>query len=366
MKEQYNYMQKAFELAQRGKGSTSPNPMVAAVIVKNGRIIAEGFHKRCGGDHAEVDAFKKAGLNAKGATLYVTLEPCSHVGRTPPCTDAIIKAGIKKVVIGVLDPNPVNHGKSIKILRHAGIEVESGFLKEELTLMNKVFNKYITKCLPYTVAKCAQTLDGKIATATGDSKWITSQEARDYAREKRGEFDAIMVGINTVLKDDPQLNSTRKDKNLKKIIVDSSLKTPINARLFASGVGDVIVVTTAKASKKKIQQFKDKGVCLWEAPAKGEHVDLVWLFKKLAKNEIAHVLIEGGGRLIGRALKDGLVDAMMIYIAPKIIGDQGAISSIAGLNVHKVNRALELRNMMVKNIGQDLLIEGEVYVHRNR
>ena len=363
------YMQRAYALALKGKGRTLPNPMVGAVIVKGGRVVAEGWHKYYGGDHAEVDAIKKAGDKARGATLYVTLEPCSHFGLTPPCTEAITKAGIKKVVVGVLDPNPITHGKSVKILRKAGIEVQVGFLEQELTQMNEAFNKYIRTKMPLVVAKCAQTLDGKIATATGQSKWITSSESRAHAHRKRNEFDAIMVGINTVLQDDPQLNPTKKDKVLKKIVVDSSLRIPLKARLLhVRRPSDVIVVTTARASKKKIQQLTNKGVQVWVAPAKGihRHVDLRWLFKELGKKKIAYMLIEGGGRLIGRALKDGLGDRMMIYGAPQIIGDQKGLSAIAGLNIQHIDRALELKNVTIQSIGKDFLIEGELDVHGHR
>ncbi len=369
MKPLSNYMQRAYQLAQKGRGFTLPNPMVGAVIVKQGRIIAEGWHKRCGGDHAEIDALKKLGDKAKGATLYVTLEPCSHFGRTGPCTEAIIKAGIKKVVIGTLDPNPINHGQSINLFKKAGVDVETGFLQDELIAMNEVFNKYITKKLPFVVAKCAQTIDGKIATVTGESKWITSEETRRFAHEKRNEFDAIMVGINTVLKDDPQLNATSKIKHLKKIIVDSTLQISLKAKLFVGAKpSDIFVATTSKASKKKIEILSKGGVQVLISPLKGKngHVDLKWLMKELAKREISYVLIEGGGRLIGRALKDSLVDRMMIYIAPKIVGDQNAISSVAGLGVKSIDKALELKDLKIKQIGQDFLIEGDVHVHRNR
>ena len=363
-----DYMQRAYELARKGRGRTSPNPMVGAVIVKGGRLIAQGWHKYYGGDHAEVDAIKKAGVKASGATLYVTLEPCCHFGLTPPCTDAIIKAGIKKVVVGVLDPNPITHGRSVKILRQAGIAVSLGFLQEELTRMNEAFHKYIQTQWPFVTAKCAQTIDGKIATASGQSQWITSEKARAFAHRKRDEFDAIMVGINTVLQDDPGLNPTWKDKILKKIVVDSTLRIPLGATLF-KGVrpSDVIVATTARASKKKMQQMIKRGIQVWAAPAKGQHghVDLRWVMRKLGKQRIAHVLIEGGGRLIGRALKDGLVDRMMVYIAPKIIGDQNAASAIAGLNVRNLQKALVLKDMTVQKIGEDFLIEGRIHVHRH-
>lgn len=357
------YMRIAQAEAEKGRGTTSPNPMVGAVIVKAGRIIAKGWHHQCGGDHAEVDALKKAGDKARGATMYVTLEPCSHFGRTGPCTQAIINAGIKKVIIGAFDPNPKTHKKSVTILQKAGLSVETGVMAEELTAMNKAFNKYITKKLPYVTAKCAQTLDGKIATVLGESKWITGEEARHYAYRLRNQFDAIMVGINTVLLDDPKLNPIPHNKPIKKIVVDSSLRLPLKANLFKdTNPSDVIVATTSKAPKGKVEQFVQKGIKVWVTPAKGEHrhVNLKWLMKELAKEEIAHVLIEGGGRLIGRALKDKLVDHMMIYVAPKIIGDQSATGSIAGLNIMHINQALKLTETTVKKIGDDILIEGNI------
>ena len=364
MKQQTNnYMQRAYHLAQQAQGRTSPNPMVGAVIVKAGRIIAEGWHQRCGAAHAEVNAISQAGKKAKGATLYVTLEPCSHTGRTGPCTQAIIDAGIKKVFIGVLDPNPLTHHKSIAILRKAGIEVEVGFLQEELTAMNAVFNKYITQKMPYVVAKSAQTLDGKIGTSTGDSKWITSERSRAYAHERRKEFDAIMVGINTVLKDDPQLNAPGRFRPIKKVILDSSLKISLKAKIFqVKDLTDIIIVTTKYASQAKVRQLTRKGVQVWisNGSAQEKQVCLKWLMRELAAHEISSVLLEGGGCLIGSALRDQLVDRMMIYVSPKIIGDQSAVASITGLNVLKISQALELKNMFIQLIDQDILVEGDL------
>ncbi len=361
------YMQCAYELALKGRGRTSPNPMVGAVIVKGGKIVGRGFHERCGGDHAEIAALKDAGAKAKGAVMYVTLEPCAHYGRTPPCVKSIIDSGIAKVVIGMKDPNPLMNGKSVSILNKFGIKVEVGCMETVLARMNEVFIKYIKERVPFVTAKIAQTIDGKIATANGSSKWITSSASRDYARARRDEFDAIMAGANTVAKDDPGLNPSSKDKKLKKIIVDSTLRISLKAKLFLdSDPSDIIVATTQQASQAKVQTFIKKGVRVFIAPAKGKHrhVDLKWLMKELVKIEISSVLIEGGGRLIGRALKDGLVDRMMIYIAPKIFGDQNAVSSVAGLNVLKVDRAVGLDRITVDYLKPDFLIQG--YVHRNR
>ena len=348
-------MRRAYALAAKGRGRTLPNPMVGAVIVKGGRIIAEGWHARCGADHAEVMALRKAGAKAKGADLYVTLEPCSHHGRTPPCTEAIIHAGIRKVYVGVLDPNPLMNGKSVKALRKAGITIEVGFLQKELARMNEAFNKWVSTDMPFVVAKTAQTLDGKIATLSGESKWITSQSSRDFARTLRLSFDAIAVGVNTVLKDDPALTST-PPKRLKKIIFDSDLKTPANAKLFKdSRREDVIIFTTKRASVQKIQALSRKADVI-VVPAKDGRVDLRRASKILGRRQITAILIEGGAALVGGALKEGVVDKMMLYVAPKIMGE--GLSSVRGLHLKDLKQTIALKNIAVGNIGEDIFIEG--------
>lgn len=358
-----DYMKMAYELAKKGMGKTSPNPMVGAVLVKGSRIAGTGWHQRCGGEHAEIAALKKAGAQARGAKLYVTLEPCGHFGRTPPCVDRIIASGISKVYVGMIDPNPLMKGKSIQRLRKAGITVEVGLLKEQLTKLNEVFVKYITARRPFTVAKSAQTLDGKIATVTGQSKWITSEKSRKFSHELRNYFDAIMVGINTVLKDDPRLNPAQKSKKIKKIILDSTLRTPLNARLFkGTEKSSVLIATTAKASPLKINLLSKKATVLI-CPSKGGHVDLQWLWNDLGRREISSLLIEGGARVIGRALKRNLVDKLFIFIAPKIVGDQEALSSVDGLQITDINQSVRLKNLTVYKIDQDIFIQG--YVHGN-
>ena len=359
-----DYMKRALALALRARGETSPNPLVGAVIVKGSKIIAEGWHKRCGADHAEIVALKKSGSRARGAKLYVTLEPCSHFGRTPPCLDKILESGIREVIVGMKDPNPLNNGRSIRRLKQAGIITKVGILEEELSMMNEAFIKYMRTGLPFVTAKSAQTLDGKIAAANGQSQWITSPSSRDHARELRNDFDAIMVGINTVLSDDPRLNAAKKSKRIKKIIADSTLKIPLNARLFTgTRPEDIIVATTTLADKKKLIELKKKGVNVLVGPAHGNHVHLRWLFKELGKREITSVLIEGGARVIGRALKAGLVDKFLIFIAPKIMGDSAALSSVAGLSISHVNQAVKLRDLTLQPLNEDLLIEA--YVHRD-
>lgn len=358
-------MRKALALALKARGMTSPNPMVGAILVKNGRVIAQGYHRRCGEDHAEVAAFKKAGGKAKGATLYVTLEPCHHVGRTPPCVDAVIESQIKEVIMAHLDPNPLTAGKSVQKLRKAGINVEVGVCEQECRQANEVFIKYITKKLPFVVAKTAQSLDGKIALANGASKWITSEKSRDHAREIRDTFDAIMVGINTVLKDDPRLTGVRKDKCLKKVIVDSSLKISLGAKLFKSGpASDCYLLTTKKAEQAKINTFRKKGVHVIICPAQTGLVDLVFGLKALAKMEISSVLIEGGASLIGSTLKDGLVDKLHMYVAPMVIGDDKALSSVVNLAPKEFSQTVQLKDIEIRNLGEDIFLSA--YVHRNR
>ncbi len=355
------YMEQAFGLALRAKGKTSPNPIVGCVIVKNNRVVAKGYHRFCGGDHAEIVALKRAGSLAKGARLYVTLEPCSHYGRTPPCVDKIIDSGIKEVIIGMVDPNPVNNGKSILKLRRAGIKVKAGFLEQELQVANESFIKFIKYKMPFVVVKCAQTLDGKIAVSSGQSRWITSPQTRDLAHRWRSDFDAILVGINTVLKDNPYLNAIPKSKRLKKIIVDTRLQIPLSANVFKNTrAEDIIIATTKKAPSSKRENLSKKGVNILICPLSGGRVNLKWLFKELARKEIAHLLIEGGSQIIGSALKAGLVDKVLLCIAPKIMGDETAVSSIRGLKVTNVNQTLRLKNVTIDRIGEDIVVEGYI------
>lgn len=358
------YMKLAMQLALHARGQTSPNPMVGAVIVKANRIMATGFHPRAGGDHAEIVALKKAGARARGAKLYVTLEPCYHYGRTAPCVDAVIKSGVREVIIGMRDPNPLTNGKSVAKLRKAGVRVAVGVLEKELKQMNEPFIKFITQKIPFTVAKCAQTIDGKIATATGDSKWITCEESRHSARRLRDDFDAILVGVNTVLKDNPRLNGASKQKSLKKIILDPSLKISLKANLFKKVcLSDCVVAVTSKAPKGKIHIFQNLGIHVIVCPARQRLINLKWLFKELAKHEIISILIEGGAHTIGSALKSGLVDKMHIYIAPKILGDKRALSSVVGFNIIKMDQTIVLKDVSVEKIRDDIFIQA--YVHGN-
>ncbi len=357
------YMRRALVLAARAKGRTSPNPMVGAVVVKSGKIIAEGWHIRCGTDHAEVVALRKSGRRARGAKLYVNLEPCCHYGRTPPCVDRIIDSGIEEVIIAMKDPNPLVNGKSIRILRKAGIVTKVGILRKEAEELNEAFIKYIKEKMPFVVAKCAQSLDGKIATATGMSKWITSEKTRLFSRKKRDEFDAILVGINTVIKDNPILSGAKR-YDIKRIIVDTNLRIPLNSRILKEPICKYcIIATTSKAPSNKIEQLRKKGITVIVSHEGGVGVDLAWLFRKIASLGIINILIEGGAKVIGSALRYGLVDKMHIYIAPKIIGSQYALSSVDGLDTRDVNKAVRLKGLDLTRIGDDIFISG--YVFRN-
>lgn len=360
------YLFLTLRLARKGEGFVSPNPLVGAIITKNNKIVGSGFHEKCGRAHAEINALRGAGKFAKGATLYVNLEPCSHYGRTPPCTDAIIKAGIKRVVIGIKDPNSINNGRGIKKLRKAGIVVELSKNKGGFEQHNEIFIKYITRRLPFIAVKTAQTLDGKIATRIGTSKWITSENSRNYAQRLRKKYDAIMVGVNTILKDEPYLSCRYLGKLEKdtpvKIIVDTSLRTPLNAKIFSRySPAPVIIATTKKASKKKIKKFDEMGVDLIICPLdKNKKVDLKFLFFELAKYEISSVLVEGGSEIIGSCFDSKLVDKVHFFIALKIIGGNDAISSVGGNGAAYLQDAFRLYDLNIKKFKADILIEGNV------
>ena len=354
-------MHRAYHLALKAKGQTSPNPMVGSVIVRGEHILSEGWHRRCGDDHAEIAALKKLKGSAAGTRMFVTLEPCFHYGRTSPCVDRIIQSGVNEVIIGMKDPNPKTNGKSIAKLKRAGIKIKVGLLQSELKEMNEVFIKYIKTKMPFVAAKCAQTLDGKIAAVNGRSQWITSQKARQFARGIRNEFDAILVGVNTVLKDDPGLNPGKKSKKLIKIVLDSDLKISPNARLFSkTAPNQCIIATTDKAPQRKIMALRGQGARVMICRTRSGRIDMPWLFKELANMEITSVLLEGGAHIIGSALRAKLVDKMYFYIAPKIFGDQNALSSIVGLRVQNVNKAIKLKKVSIKKLGEDVLVTGYV------
>lgn len=355
------YMKMATKLALKAKGNTWPNPMVGAVVVKNGRIIGKGFHKQAGLAHAEVVALDQAGQKAAGATLYVTLEPCTHFGRTPPCVDKVIAAQVKEVIVGMIDPNPLNNGKGIELLRRQGIKVDVGVLENRLRQMNEVFIKHMHKKIPLITVKVAQSLDGKIATKTGESKWITSDRSRSYAHSIRKGYDAIMVGVNTVLRDNPYLDPWFSKKKLIKIIVDSHLSTPQNANIFSKGRQVIIVTLPVPAGQetenRKILSQKSK---ILEVKEKQGQINLKSMFKKLAQEGIYNVLVEGGGTLIGSLFDEGLVDKVLFFISPKIIGGKDALNSVMGRGISRIDKAIKVKDVVLRRIGEDFLVEGRI------
>lgn len=352
------FMERALRLAEKGVGSTSPNPMVGAVLVKDGEIIGEGFHKKAGEPHAEVLALKQAGERARGAELFVTLEPCSHYGRTPPCVQAIIKAGVTGVVAAMEDPNPLVSGRGIKMLEEAGIQVRVGVMEERARKLNEVFIKYITTKKPFVVGKIAQSLDGKIALSSGISRWITGEPARIRAHELRSRYDAVMVGIGTVLADDPLLTCRLpgREKDPVKIVVDSTLKIPVNARLFQDS-GKVIIAATQKADRQKMRVLKELGADIIETESNGgDMVNLPQLFEILGTMGITGVLVEGGSRLLASLSKEELLDKLIIFMAPRLIGAEG-LSSVGNLFVDELKKTPRFTIESLEQIGEDIMLE---------
>lgn len=356
------YMRRALELAVRGAGHVSPNPMVGAVIVKDGRIIGEGWHERIGGLHAERNAFKHCTEDCTGATIYVTLEPCCHWGRTPPCTDAIMEHKISRVVVGCLDPNPLVAGKGLTILRDAGIECVSGVLEDECLAVNEVFFHYITTKTPFVVMKYAMTLDGRIAAFTGDSKWITGETARRHVHETRKRLSAIMVGIGTVLADDPMLNCRIvSGVDPLRLICDSYLRTPLDSQLVRTAKDIPTWIFCADADVSRKAALEDAGVTVIPMPDEsGTHVDLAAAMQYLGQQQIDSILLEGGGTLNGEALRLGLVHRVQAYIAPKLIGGSAAHGPVGGAGIARMADALQLDGTTITRLGEDILIEGRI------
>ncbi|MDD7795222.1 bifunctional diaminohydroxyphosphoribosylaminopyrimidine deaminase/5-amino-6-(5-phosphoribosylamino)uracil reductase RibD [Clostridium sp. 'White wine YQ'] len=356
------YMRKALELARKGVGKVNPNPLVGAIIVKDNKIIGQGYHEFYGGPHAEVNALSSAVESVEGSTVYVTLEPCHHYGKTPPCVDALIKNKVAKVVIGQKDPNPLVAGKSINKLLEHGIEVEVGILEEECKKLNEVFNKFIVTKKPFVVLKSAISLDGKIATHTGESKWITGEEAREEVQELRNSLSGIMVGVDTVIMDNPLLTCRMANgRNPKRIIVDSRLRIPLDSKvLVVNEDSNCIIATTQKAPKEKVDILRNKGIEVIILPEKDGKVNLKDLVVELGKKNIDGILLEGGGTLNFSALKEGIVDKVQYYISPKIIGGRDAKTSVEGEGVNKIEECFRLNKVTTRIVGEDILVEGYI------
>jgi len=353
-------MRRALGLAQKGEGWTAPNPMVGAVIVNNGHIVGEGFHQKAGTPHAEVHALTCAKERAKGAAIYVTLEPCCHHGRTPPCTDALIRAGVSKVVIAMADPNPKVAGGGIKQLREAGIEVVTGVLEREAKVLNEVFIKHIIFKRPFVALKSALTLDGKTATRTGSSKWITGEDSRLYAHKLRHKYDAILVGIGTVLTDDPLLTTRIPGlKNPIRIIIDSSLRIPINARVLDSEIGSAIIFTSMSPGEcSKVRWIEEKGVEIIHCPGEGGKVDIVSVLDVLYRKGVTSILVEGGSEINGTFFDRRLIDKIYLFAAPKLVGSHLSSGLIGGLGIGEMKEAVHVEDLTVEKIGEDFLFIG--------
>lgn len=354
-------MKQALRLARRGRGRTSPNPMVGAVIVRDGRITGQGYHRRFGGKHAEINAIEDAGGNVSGATMYVTLEPCAHYGKTPPCTDAIIRHKIKRVVIGMADPNPLVSGKGIEILRGQGITTVTGVLETECRALNEAYIKHITTGLPLVTVKYAQTLDGRIATSTGKSQWLSSPESRRLAHRLRASHDAVLVGSGTLLADDPELTvRLARGENPARIVLDSGLNIPPQAKLLTGQAkAPTMIATTPRADESKLKSLREAGIetLVCDEDTAGR-VDLRDLLQKLGRHGISSLLVEGGATVITSLLSLNLADRLVVITAPMIMGR--GIEAVGELGVTEVDRTLKLDFKKTYRSGTDLIIEASI------
>jgi len=356
------FMREAIRLARKGLGRTSPNPAVGAVIVKGGKFLSKGYHRKAGGPHAEIEALNKLGGKAPGATIYVTLEPCNHFGRTPPCTRAILASGIKRVVVGMKDPNPDVSGGGAGFLAEHDIEVKIGVLESECRELNEAFVKYVSSGRPFVIVKSAQTLDGWTATASGDSKWITNERSRAYVHRLRDRVDALMVGVGTILSDDPQLTCRLKHgkgKDPLRIVVDTHLRTPVNARILRqdSSAGTLLVVGS-HVKENAIHNFEKQGNSIVRCPTSEGRIDMNFLLDILGRRMIMRLLVEGGAGVIGSLLREKLVDKLYIFKAPKLLGGGDGIPMASGPGPRMMGKSLPLKNIRVKRFDNDILVVG--------
>ncbi len=370
-----HYLRLALRLARRGYGTASPNPMVGAVLVKGGQIIGRGWHHRAGEPHAEIEALRDAqarGRKVRGATLYVTLEPCCTQGRTPPCTEAIKTAGIKRVVAGAIDPNPRHGGRAFSILRRAGIAVVHGVLAEECARLNEAFNHWIVRRTPLVTVKAGMTLDGKIATASGESRWITGEEARAYGMKLRQGSDAILVGINTVLADDPSLTARGAKaegdeaqvgvagQRLRRIVLDARGRTPLEAKIVSDVYASLTTVVVSKQAPKKRVAALAQRVRVLVAPSSGGEINLRWLLRRLGSENVTSLLVEGGGEVNASFLLPGLAQRVAFFYAPKILGGRDSRRAVAGPGARTLAESLSLTDLEWRRLGPDWLLSARV------
>lgn len=370
MKQDYKkFLKDTLTLAKKGKGLVSPNPLVGAIVTNGKRVLGRGYHQAFGMPHAEIEALKQAKEKAKGATLYVNLEPCCHYGKTPACTEAIVSSGIKEVICCMKDPNPLVNGKGVTYLEENGIKVRVGWLEREAEKLNEPYITYITKKRPYIVLKWAETLDGKIATSTGDSKWITSEDTRKFVKNLRFEFDGILVGVNTVIQDNPGLNyfspafHTKQKlierKKYVKIILDSNLRTPLNGKLWENPTTKILIFTSEKTKDEKIEPYLKKNCKVLKVQEKQGKLIIEEVIRHLYTIGIGTILVEGGQKILTSFWEEKRCDKIMVFIGNKIIGGENSLSPIAGKNREKFSDSSEIADIKVKQISTDIYIEGK-------
>ena len=352
-------MEMALALARKGAGRTSPNPLVGAVLVRGGKIAGAGYHRRAGDDHAEIVALRRAGKRARGATLYLNLEPCSHHGRTPPCALSLIRAGVRRVVVGMVDPNPLVSGKGIRKLRQARIRVDVGLLERECRRLNEAFSKHITRQLPFIILKLAASLDGRIAASTGDSRWVTGSVSRQYVHRLRNQVDAVLIGAGTVLADDPRLTCRlRGGRDPWRVVLDGRLRIPLKTRLLRRRDPEkTIIITGTRAPAGKIKTIRRTGATVWQLPLRAGRIPFTAVLKRLGKMGLNSVMIEGGATTASWALKEGVVDKVMFFYAPKLIGGEGR-GIIGPLGIKKMTQVTKIKDIEIKRLGADFLVSG--------
>ena len=369
------WMRLALRLAARAGGQTSPNPMVGAVLVRQGRIIGQGWHRRAGGPHAEIEALRSAmarGESLRGATLYVTLEPCCTHGRTPPCTKAILSSGVRRVVVAATDPNPNHAGRGFRILRRAGVNLVTGILATEATRLNEAFNHWIIHHTPYVLVKAAMTLDGKIATTSGESKWISGPAARAAGMRLRKCADAILVGVNTVRADDPQLTvrtlrgKTNPKASLRRIVLDSRARTPLTARLVNDGGAALTTIVTSRQAPRRRVDALSRRVTVWQAPVRKGKINLRWVLRRLGAENVTRLLVEGGGEVNAAFLLEGLAHQIAFFFAPKIVGGRDAPRAVSGAGAGSLADIVELNRVEWRRVGPDLMLQALVEPRRQR
>ncbi len=358
------WMRRALDLAARARGRTSPNPMVGAVLVKDGQLIGEGFHAYAGSDHAEVAALRDAGPAARGATLYVSLEPCCHYGRTPPCVEQILQAGIRRVVAACEDPNPAVSGKGIAALRAAGLSVDVGVLAEEAERLNEAFFTHVRTGRPFVTLKVAASLDGKIATRTGESRWITGESARRRVHQLRNEMDAILVGIGTVLRDDPLLTTRlgiADQRDPIRVVVDNLARLPLRAKVVnRASTAPTILAVSQMAPRTKLEALEREGVQVIVVESSPRRVSLERLIEALGKRGILSVMIEGGAEINASALREGVVDKVLVFLAPILIGGKSTPTAVGGDGIESLTQAVRLRDVRIERFDGDILVEGYI------